>query len=355
MKMQNSVSIQAFKSLDRYRSDIRSKIALLSPVLLIALAILAAVGALSYSRGFWLGMQGWGVFNWYVDYGSGFIKRGLIGTITSPFLSGHTPAFVETFVSTQHLVLCSLLGIGLIWMASRTLIVDVRSAFLVWLCFATSQFLPTLAYNSGYLDIHLFILLFLATIMWKNGKFLALGIIGLVGPLLHEMFVFLWMQILVLSLTRARHGLKPFEIIAVLAPFASVLLVISFHSQNAVALELAEVPVDAEMRAVLFRQQFGQTTVAAIAQMIKMFREDAVNVISATSYFLLPTFAIFVLSWQRWRASGPDWPWRFVALTLATLSPVLVLLVAWDLSRFLVMTTFCGVLAFWALDKGNKT
>jgi hypothetical protein len=90
----------------------------------------------------------------------------------------------------------------------------------------------------------------------------------------------------------------------------------------------------------LFDIIFGQTVASAVTHMFRYdFRDDLPNFATSIAYFLPPAAAML---WAAAFCYGRRWtaPLKtgFVAVA-ATLSPLAILVMAWDLSRFLAWST----------------
>jgi len=323
--------------------------------------LLGGIGIISGLRGLNTGVQVWGVYNWWVTYDHGFIKRALIGTIFQWFVDD---ANVETslkLIVIQHYIMAGLLLIGLLAVAYRMMVHSDHwfQIACIWLVFFSCQFLPTAAYNTGYLDIHLWLIFGLALwAMWRRLYWLAM-LAGVIGPLVHESYVFLWLGAIVLAVWRYWIGRRDFGFVAatVLCPIFVTLIIVAFHSPSAVAAELARAPIDAEMRDFLLAVQFGQTMPSAFLYMMTLYRQHPENSLIGAVYFLIPTIVIIMAAAASWRCHAHRRS-AIVALMFASLAPLSILLFAWDYSRFLVVSSFVAMLAFTLVSEyapGDET
>jgi hypothetical protein len=129
-------------------------------------------------------------------------------------------------------------------------------------------------------------------------------------------------------------------------PFLTTAIVLALHSQEAVVAELAAAPIDDEMRKSLINVQFGQSIFSAFTVMMIHYNQDFANFIVSAIYFLLPTILIVVSGSMAWRRREQAVPMQSLALHAAAFAPLLTLLFAWDLSRFLVTSNFTAIIAF---------
>jgi hypothetical protein len=310
---------------------------------------LVIVAVLNFAKGFNPDVQMWGMFHWWTTYSSGPIKRGLVGSLFQ-FLAHGSPVDVQLrYVAAQHLVVCLLMIFGL-WLMARRMLVSARNSRDValvasaWLVFFSSQFLPTIGYNTGYLDVHVAALFGLAVLATAARRYGLAAVISAVGPLVHESFLFLWLSAVVLLAFAAildRRDLIARQAVA-LVPFATTFVILAMHSQDAAVAQLAATPVDADTRQFLLTVQFGQTAGAAFVRMLGLYRQFPVQVIVSTVYFLLPSMLIGVVALALWRRRHAL-PLPILAFCAATVAPLASLLFAWDLSRLLVLANYSAI------------
>jgi len=315
--------------------------------------ILAAAAVTSYLKGFLVDVQGWGIFYWWTTYSHGAVKRGLVGSLFQGLTDGTSTEIRFNYIIGQHFAFCMLLIAGL-WLIASVMIwrtCDSVVRLLVastWLIFFSSQFLPTMGYLTGYLDIHLMVLLASALIAAVWRRYVIAAIIAAMAPLVHEIFIFLWLTAVVLLLhsmfVERRDVLWRSIVIGI--PFLTTAIVLALHSQEAVVAELAAAPIDDEMRSSLINVQFGQSIFSAFTVMMIHYDQHFSNFIVSAIYFLLPTILIVVSGSMAWRRREQAVPMQSLALHAAAFAPLLTLLFAWDLSRFLVTSNFTAIIAF---------
>src|SRR5262249_4795939 len=90
---------------------------------------------------------------------------------------------------------------------------------------------------------------------------------------------------------------------------------------------------------------FGQTLVSAFQHMIHNdFRDDLPNFLTSIAYFLPPSIAML---WAAMYCYGRRWARRWstpVVTVVAAACPLAIVLIAWDLSRFLAWSIFAAAL-----------
>jgi chromate transport protein ChrA len=84
---------------------------------------------------------------------------------------------------------------------------------------------------------------------------------------------------------------------------------------------------------------FGQTLTSAVSLMYQIMQSHWLNAVIAIVYFTLPTAAMM------WVCTDQRGLVERLLLTAAAYAPALVAAIAWDLSRFLVATSLCGLIA----------
>ena len=205
--------------------------------LLIMLALLTVY---SIARGATNEIEPAGAGYFVVDYSDGFIRRGLVGQIFSlMFLRNQASAAWATAVVIHHL-LVMLVGAGLLaWLWSTMWITRLFTwgrLVAIYCLFAASAFLPTLSATAGYLDSYVYLLALVCFVAASSGNIWLASAFGTVGPVIHEMFLFFWLSLMIMLLWK--EGLTKFRnpvfLAACVMPFLSAAAVMYFHSQAAV-------------------------------------------------------------------------------------------------------------------------
>lgn len=315
----------------------------------------------SYLKGYAKGCQGWGKYFWLVDYSHGFIKRGFVGTLirglglTLDHVSWFT---LEAVVAGLH-SLFALLTIALLVNIQREFFIKPRrfiyqpNLLLLssgWLIFACTQFWPTLGYNSGYLDIYLLFAYSSCFYLFAKQRYLAAAMIGSLMILVHEGFFFLWISLLaafVMVLFLRTQQINRSVILLGSLPLLTLALTLLLHNQAAAVAEVNSIPdtvIDPTMKEALIQAQFGQTLQSSLFHMANLWRNYAMQAIAAFGYYTWPSFLIvgvtpLILDKANIRAR------TIAAILITSFLPLLILVVAWDLSRFLVWTNLSTILS----------
>jgi hypothetical protein len=316
------------------------------------LPLFACAGVVGVLKGLSPDLVGGSEYYWLLSYDHGFIRRGLIGTLFRPLL--HVRSFDELapVIMVSHIVACLWIIVAC-WRLFENAIrreasTDARLALaFAFLCLMCSQLMPTLAHDVGYVDVYLISLVLVAFWLVLEERFVAAALVASVGPFVHEAFVFLWMPVALLllwSLTAHRGGAAR-KLLAVVLPVLVAAAVVWLHSDSAVRLAIAAAPIDERAKGALLGVIFEQTAVTAFQHMMRYdFHDDLSNFLIAMAYFLPPTLALlwaalfcYAHRWMR------GWQTAVVAFVAAA-SPLAIVMIAWDLSRFLVWSTVAAAL-----------
>lgn len=304
---------------------------------------LLIVAYLSYLKGYNAGVQVWGEPYWVIDYSQGLIKRALAGQVLNSLMPGDFAANLaqhwKSVLAVHFLFAMILLAAMVLWVRETA---PDKLVFGALALFCTSQFLPTLAYNTGYLDVYLYVFLLFACMSVAYGKYLPAIILGFAGPFIHESFIFIWGTLVVLVAAERWTRDRRIEKIALLAsPVLATLIVYLFHSE-AGAISLMEAsPLSDEIKQGMIQIQFGQTITSSFIVMLGIYRANPDHMLFSGIFFTLPATAIVVLY-----AYGRELDMRrTLAMLLAALAPLSILIFAWDLSRFLVAATLTALIA----------
>ncbi|MBP8936846.1 MAG: hypothetical protein KBG72_00005 [Agrobacterium sp.] len=197
--------------------------------------------------------------------------------------------------------------------------------------------------NTGYLDALMGLFLVMSFRMAVSGPLYGLLAIGIIGPLTHESFIFLWPPVALLLLMRQE---RPGVLVAgALAPVLTTVAIVFFNDPAATALQIAALPDSEEVKRTLLDNQLGQSMRQAFHGMVMLHERFWPAQMWALLYFCAPAFLMLgIFVWARAKELSP-WYWLVLAFCF---SPLVALAFAWDLSRFLVpvnLAVFCGILA----------
>jgi hypothetical protein len=151
------------------------------------------IGVVSALRGYTGQLLAYGEPYYLISYSNGFIRRGVVGTLFSVMEMPITSLREVALIS--HLMFSALLGLLLlIWgiSVSRKQFLIIFTALLL---FATSQFLPTLIFDAGFLDPYIYLFLVVAAYALTRGQYAVAAATASFSPFIHESFVFYWLTV----------------------------------------------------------------------------------------------------------------------------------------------------------------
>jgi len=326
---------------------------------LISAAVMIAIGVLVGLRGFHRTALVWGRPFWEVTYSSGFIRRGLVGTIFQGLFGGlgfgtQTDLVIEITMIVALVLLVGLatwLGVLVAHAPSRE---NALRLTLISLPIAGSALFSMLVFTTGYLDGILLLFAAAGAVLLARGHLWPAVALGCIAPVVHELFIYLWIPIAVLGYAvlahrHPRHSVRVL-IPALCAPIVAALAVVTIPSRTTTAHELAtHVVGTASYKATLLHWEFGQTFTAALHRMDHL-----------QSQFWWPTepAAFVYFCWPAILAVALYMTWRWqlldrvakAALVLAILSPWAALILAWDLSRLVLLANALVLIVIYGIE-----
>ena len=312
-----------------------------------------------------------GLHRWLMTYAEGFHRRGLVGTIFQ-FLAGHRPLEAQIELASRvseagtYLWLFGALALFVV-AAGR-----VRDRALGWaaLGFAAFAFInpmwTTRAFDNGYLDWLVGIVMVAALAAFVGRKPLLSGALVAAGIVVYWGTIFVWLPLgflivclLLRDATARGEGNVPYiqgiiaafrrrEVAALLLPAAAALLSALLHDNDAAIAELTRIGGQENIIRETFSDEW-----SAVARQVQALRQGWRTYLGVAAVYVLPPalcaglwtgvmrgrgYALFRRAWL-----------DAVAAVLATLAPVSFLLVAFDLSRLMAWSYlgFVVVAVFW--------
>ncbi|MBP6768804.1 MAG: hypothetical protein KA171_13575 [Reyranella sp.] len=309
------------------------------------LAIYSVVGLLlvglvgfAVSRGFITDINGYTIVHYVVSYDGGLIRRGLAGEVTSWFADQRNRADVTTtavigYVSLQAVLWVSLLAWVLV-LGYRRKDLAIPALFAV---VVAGQIIPTTAYNVAYLDVYDFLLLLLAAVGFIKRRYVLAIVAGAAGALSHEGFIFAWLSLAPVVLWD-RVSWKRVAVLCV--PLIGGIMVYLFSSLDTVAEQLAHAPLSPQERTEALLSNFGQSFVGNLELLLWKIKYYPENLLIASVFYCFPAVVLVIAyGWLRRRKLD------FAVLAFAAFAPLSIILLAWDLSRFLVGSSFFALFA----------
>ncbi len=310
---------------------------------LVLLALFMLAGVVGVLKGLTPTLDPRKEFYWLFSYQYGFIKRGLIGTLVHPLLRLRPFDDLKPMIIGAHVIVCLWIIVALQMLfrdaVRRTEGRDARfTLVLAFLCLMCSPLMPVLAHDSGYVDVYLIALVLAGLWFVLHGRYGAAAVAAAAGPLIHEGFVFLWCPLAIMLLWSSatmRTGRATKLLLAALPLFCTA-GVIWFHNSHALALSMDDWITPNDIKSGHIVYTFGQTLQSSFEHMRRYeFPGHWANVTVTLAYSLVPglllLWAAVFCYWSRWTA-----PWTTLLMAvLATISPLAIVALGWDLSRFL--------------------
>jgi hypothetical protein len=315
----------------------------------LKLFLLLSISLLSYFKGFRIDLMGWGDPYWVISYHDGLIRRGLLGQLMSFLYDRNDLSRIRTAALSLNLAMTILLVVGL-WTWLRHLLergAD-RLSPAVFAVFATSQFLPTLAFDAGFMDVYVYCLVLMG--MWAilSSMYGAVGIVGLIGPFVHESFLFFWTTPICLALWHRQTLGKaiPLRLIAILAiPLVTTIVIYLVPSEQACVSQMSSAPISDAVKQGMLEWVCSQTMMSRLRLMSWNYVHGLPGYLWVIALFMLPT-ALMVWVTATVRTGFCD----RLTLIAGSLAPGAMIIIATDLSRFLVATTMGALLTIFYMQ-----
>lgn len=318
------------------------------------LFVLGVLAALNAAKGAptELGTFGWPFYE--LSYRHGFIRRGLVGAIFQALTAQLPPGAQEREATNAHVLVSTALLTGLalwtwhVWVwrqpEGRRLIIIGAGAFFL------SQFPSALFLNAGYLDPWILGTTVAAAWAVSRGCYRTAAAIGGVGPFVHEAVIFLWTTVVALAMLRELRAAPSRRqwrsALSLATPYLATAAVLSLHSDAAVHASIAALHTSEDVKQTLRNQQYGLTFSQAVPVMIAKIRQNSENFILAIVFYVTPALVTAVCAVRSARVRHAT---ERVLAMIAVLAPCSILLVAWDLSRFLCWAPLGAVLLLLSL------
>jgi len=299
----------------------------------------------SYFRGYNPTTEQAGMMYYVVDYSDGLIRRGLIGQIFMLFYSRAQTTQIWAASLDAHLIVAIAIMAGILaWCAtllrqgsnfSTTRLASIYAIFMA------SQFYPTLAGTNNYVDAYIMLLTLGSFFCASRGHYVLATILAMVAPWIHEISLLFWIPLMLMVFWREGQPAlrRPAIWLMLCLPFLSFAALMHFESPAALARQLSRAPVSAAVRNLMARQQFGHHLRGDFQFMLNLYAAHPWRAAVSIIMFWLPTLLIIDLA-------KPVLPRSALwALILASLAPLAILILEFDLSRFVVNSQFIAMLS----------
>jgi hypothetical protein len=305
--------------------------------------VVAALAVLNVTKAFPDALQAYGWPYWRLTWAHGFVRRGLIGSLFQLAFSGARVETQRSAVMALHVALAIALDLALaawcfaLWRraraADRPLVAAAGAALFL------SPLPTTLLYLAGNLDVFVVAFAAAAAYAWSRSRVRLAAALAAVGVLVHESFVFLWLPIVLVA---ASAGVERRRLGWLAAPFVVVASAVVLHRSEAAA-EMLAAP-DARFLRGTYGWPLGDQLRTSTADLAEHLGDTAI-----AAALLLPAAVVIAacaIVVERRRA---------LVFVAATLAPATALLVAWDVTRFLVWTVFGAFVALAFARPGDAT
>ncbi|MCB0911281.1 MAG: hypothetical protein KDB60_06675 [Propionibacteriaceae bacterium] len=288
-------------------------------------ALIFAVGLASALRGLFTDVRKWGVPNIYLNYSQGLVRRGLVGEVIRLLGLPESRALFAAICWAAGLLTLALLA----FLAVRATHLHPATTMLL----IASQLLPTLAFNTGYLDPFICVLVILTYYFLARDWMIPAAVAAVVAPFVHEQFIFYLLPVLVLLVVRLvrRQRWLPHLVVAAAAVVGTLVIIVFDNKQAGAALMQAS-PMRPEVIHAMIRDQLGQTLGSSLQFMANFYSTTWKYSLVVVVFMIAPAVLMLVFNRKLVREA----PW----LIAAAVGPLALLAVAWDLSRFAVMAVF---------------
>lgn len=310
------------------------------------------------SRGFRLPLD-YTLGHWLLNYGHGFIKRGMIGTLVSPLFHYKSPYEIRLIVQTLSTVTLCGLGALMVYAARAVLFTNGK---LNLLCvfpafvFATASFHALAAGWNGFFDHFLEIITLIGIFAIRKDRLLCIPFLSMFALCIHEVFIVygfpvlaiaVWMKLTVMRqqnviVLRRAVFIAIGCILPVIVLYLSILLTQAGHTQQF----LAEVRESVAAEGVFTEKVVDDIVLFHLRKdIVDNYRlqtptsfftrianpQVARNVYPVTAFITLCTFGILLVNRRFLFAS---------AILGAAICPLAAHLFAWDTHRFSNFTIF---------------
>ena len=169
--------------------------------ILLACGVLAAI--VGILKGFTTTVDPASEFYWLFNYGHGFIKRGLIGTIVAPLVARVSLGQMKPAIAAAHAIACLSIVVMFVALFRPAIFAERRAdsrlaLALSFVCLMCSEMLPVLATDTGSVDPYVIALVLAGVWLILKRRYAIAAVVGIVGPFIHEGFVIAWAPLAIL-------------------------------------------------------------------------------------------------------------------------------------------------------------
>ncbi len=336
----------------------------------LAAALTAAAGILI----FWSMFRGvrmpgsYAMGHWLINYETGFIKRGMIGTLMLPFFHFKAPQEIRLIIQIISTATLFAMGITAVFAGRMLTRKEVGGGPILWLpfiAFCTSSFIVVASAMNGFFDRFLEITTLIGVFAVIRGRFHAVPFIAMFALSIHELFFVYGFPALALAvLMKLAEGYREgglrsrqvaYFIGVTLLPSIVFYLSILLSQAGICSTQFDQLEENAAAVGVIdkssvdflvlfhlhhnLEENYEMQRYEAFSD--RVFRKDiARNVFPTTLYLSFWIIALLVLARQKK---------LIVPALFAVAMPLAAHLVAWDTHRFTNFTIFQSFVVLFAL------
>jgi hypothetical protein len=296
----------------------------------------------------------WAATQAQIGYEHGFVKRGLFGALARSLSLGLENYSRFALVSE---ILLAIVVIGFAWYIWKSRELRALDRGLLIAAFAASFAVTVLAHLVGYLDIPLLGLALLVLCLRGAAQAGAALVCAVASILIHELYFLVFLPVTILPLflgaLKRPSEKRGFAVIAFILIVAVAAVEISAHSRSLNALQAGELqqeiaervdfPVDTEFFDVLARSASDNLAIMRSLRAEPDYWPRQIYIGIAT----LPPAILFL--YVTLRSLGRFSGWRrcaaLMATAIASLSPLLMHALGWDIVRWDCLTVVTAFLA----------
>jgi len=290
------------------------------------------------------------IYFWMNTYEHGYVRRGLVGTLLSPFFRHATPTIVYVVGGVCHCLSMFLLVVLTILALRRAILQPNTVTFIISILFVTSPFLGLIAHHTGYPDSLLAVLIIISGMMIPQLGAFGIAILLVMVAMVHELIFFLLVPMTIFHiLICQRFSLigKIVISIGIIFPFILFFIgsmnILSDADLIAKLVGAGVVPMVARNEVKLFLHQ---GMVGALLLMKHKWAAYSINGIVGALYFSIPAIFIMIVGFPTVKnhVKENNYPHTikyivFLSYIFSCLGALILLSVAFDLSRIASFTT----------------
>jgi hypothetical protein len=310
----------------------------------------------------------WAEAHWLISYKFGFLKRGLPGTLLSPFANENSELPIWLVSASLFVLFC----IVVFWICMHVIRKGKydTSSLLVILLFLTSPYMVMSAHLNGYFDNIIILISVLACVLIKQNKIIHSSLVVSIGLLIHEtIFMVGFPSIVFFALIQYTRQAEPSStaqlFLSFLSRYKSLFLIPVFTFiciflnqtlfldsavlENQLISHMSQFEFVEDNRNIMVPKAFTSSFSDYVGNQDLPF----IQRITVPIYILhigLPLFILLSFGWRKFQAIDSKLVCFFI-LILITLLPLSLHIIAWDTSRIWTYPLIVALLGVWAITE----